>query len=74
MISRRWSLVSLTLALLTVAGCGGEMGGGGGSAYFNSYLGQAPPALGAGNWINSDGLTLDALKGQVVWLEFSFLH
>lgn len=76
MVSTRWTLASLALALLTLAGCGsgGSVGVGGGSEYFNDYLGQTPPALGAGNWINSDGVTLNSLKGKVVWLEFGFLH
>ena len=69
MVRRRCCIASLVLALITLAGCGP-----GGSSYFNSYQGKAPPELGNGSWINSDGLTLAELKGKVVWLEFSFLH
>lgn len=42
----------------------------------NSYLGKAPPELTAekGQWLNApDGLTLEKLRGKVVWLEFGFL-
>jgi hypothetical protein len=45
--------------------------------YFNSYLGKAPPKLTIGDkdWINTKTpLTLEGLKGKVVWLEFSYSH
>lgn len=41
-----------------------------------SFKGKTPPELEieAKNWINSkDAIKLSALKGRVVWLEFSFL-
>jgi ABC-type uncharacterized transport system permease subunit len=40
------------------------------------YQGQAPPSLASvGTWMNSASpLSWDSLGGQVVWLEFSFLH
>ncbi len=45
--------------------------------YSNSYAGEAPPELTAPaeNWLNSaDALSLETLRGRVVYLEFSFLH
>ena len=42
----------------------------------NSYLGKAPPEIAStkDQWFNAPaGLTLGALKGKVVWLEFGFL-
>lgn len=41
----------------------------------NSYLGKAPPELvgDKSQWLNSEGLTLERLRGKVVWLEFGFL-
>jgi thiol-disulfide isomerase/thioredoxin len=42
----------------------------------NSYLGKAPPELKSAKdqWVNAAApLTLGALKGKVVWLEFGFL-
>lgn len=45
--------------------------------YSNSYFGVAPPefrvAPGAA-WINAQPPSLAALKGRVVWIEFSFIH
>ncbi len=45
--------------------------------YSNSYLGKTPPELAAPkeNWLNTKKktLSLKELKGEVVWLEFSFL-
>ncbi len=41
----------------------------------NSYLGKAPPEIvsEAGHWIGaSEPLTLEKLKGKVVWLTFNF--
>jgi cytochrome c biogenesis protein CcmG/thiol:disulfide interchange protein DsbE len=46
------------------------------SKFGNSYLGTAPPEIVStkDQWFNAaDGLTLAALKGKVVWLEFGFL-
>ena len=45
--------------------------------YYTSYLGKAPPKLTIGekDWINTKApLTLEGLKGKVVWLEFSYTH
>src|SRR6185295_18591883 len=42
----------------------------------NSYLGKAPPELvnAEAKWLNVEGpLTLEKLKGKVVWIEFGFL-
>lgn len=36
----------------------------------NPMQGQPPPALAITQWINAEGLTLEALKGQVVLLDF----
>ena len=44
---------------------------------FNSYKGKAPPELASekDHWINStEALSLEKLKGKVVWLEFSFIN
>lgn len=32
--------------------------------------GKAPPALAVTNWMNTDGLTLESLRGKVVVLDF----
>lgn len=46
-----------------------------GELYSNSYRGKAPPELAGGQWLNAPApLTLEGLKGQVVYLEFGFLH
>ena len=45
--------------------------------YSNSYLDKEPPELvaEAGHWLNTgEARTLESLKGNVVWLEFSFIH
>lgn len=46
--------------------------------YFNSYKGKAPPELVSDkeNWFNGGdaAITLEKLKGKVVWLEFSFIN
>jgi hypothetical protein len=71
---RAWFAVpALTVAMLC-GSCAQPMGGS--AKYFNSYMNQAPPELAAaGAWINSpETLSLAALRGRVVWLEFSFLH
>jgi cytochrome c biogenesis protein CcmG/thiol:disulfide interchange protein DsbE len=41
---------------------------------YQSFLNQSPPELApSGQWLNSqEPLTLQALRGKVVWLEFSF--
>lgn len=47
-----------------------------GAKGMNSYLGKAPPEIVStkDQWLNtSEALTLAALKGKVVWLEFGFL-
>jgi hypothetical protein len=44
---------------------------------FNSYKGKAPPELASEkeHWINSaEALSLEKLKGKVVWLEYSFIN
>ena len=59
-----------TLALLGQLALGQE------KTFSNDYLGKAPPSLEAPaeQWLNvKKPLRLKALKGQVVWLEFSFL-
>ena len=42
----------------------------------SNLVGRSPRSLAsAGTWINSESaLDWDQLKGDVVWLEFSFLH
>jgi len=48
--------------------------GDGGS--YPSYAGESlPPLKSSGTWLNSAApITWDTLSGEVVWLEFSFLH
>ncbi len=44
--------------------------------YSNDYLGQEPPALVVteGHWFNSEKApSLEALRGRVVYVEFSFM-
>ena len=44
--------------------------------FSKSFKGKAPPELASekDQWINSkEAITLESLKGKVVWLEFSFL-
>jgi len=44
--------------------------------YTNSYKGKEPPelAIPKEHWFNAkEAVKLGALKGRVVWLEFSFL-
>ena len=44
--------------------------------YTNSYKGKEPPelAIPKEHWFNAkEAVKLSALKGRVVWLEFSFL-
>ena len=68
----RFAAPALIVAFIC-AGCAQPMGGS--AKYFNSYLNQVPPELAEGAWINSaENLSLAALRGQVVWLEFSFLQ
>lgn len=50
-------------------------------AYFGIFgrgsglKGKSPPPLSStGTWLNSETLSWAALRGKVVWLEFSFLH
>ncbi len=64
-----------SLSLLLIGFCVGCFNPFGGAPTHNSYLNQVPPELPTDSpWINSlEPLTLDALRGQVVWLEFSFL-
>ena len=46
-----------------------------GKLYSNSYQGKEPPELVGNQWLNAPApLTLKGLKGQVVYLEFGFLH
>ena len=67
-------LASAALAIsMLCAGCANPMDGS--SRYLNSYMNESPPELSDGVWLNSEQpLSLAALRGQVVWLEFSFLH
>lgn len=71
---RRTFGLATSLAVALCSGCAYPRGGSGG--YFNSYLNQTPPELSVGGeWINSEEpLSLAALQGRVVWLEFSFLQ
>lgn len=42
-----------------------------------NLVGKAPPTIdiAAKEWLNTKGqVSLDALKGRVVWLEFGFIH
>jgi hypothetical protein len=50
--------------------------GGAQEGTFRSYAkGRFPSLASEGHWFNSDTpVTWDSLAGQVVWLEFSFLH
>lgn len=42
---------------------------------FTSFLGKEPPEfVNDGTWINSPPLSLAEIRGDVVWLEFGFLH
>lgn len=43
---------------------------------FNDFKGRQPPSLASqGTWLNSTTpISWDSLLGDVVWLEFSFLH
>jgi hypothetical protein len=66
---------ALVAAALLWAGCGCDAQPA--SFYSKSFQGQVPPELTStrGRWLNTDGeLTLESLRGRVVWLEFSFLH
>jgi len=67
-----------TVSTLMVAALASFSGGCGRSVEFSatSFLNKVPPELAtSGIALNSDGpLQLAALQGQVVWLEFSFLH
>jgi len=51
---------------------------GGGVGGVKSFQSTPLPAIHtnpAATWLNSDGpISLESLKGKVVWLEFSFLH
>ena len=69
----RFAVAALTVAMLC-GSCAKPMARSGKN--FNNYMNQTPPELAAaGAWINSqETLSLAALRGRVVWLEFSFLH
>src|SRR5262245_51574077 len=43
--------------------------------YGSSFKGKAPPELAAPKeqWLNTEPLLLEKLKGKVVWIEFGFL-
>jgi len=44
--------------------------------YYNSYMGKTPPELVSEkeHWLNAKKpLSLEKLRGRVVWLEFSFI-
>jgi len=55
------------LALLAVGFAGWVAGPAGGQA---SWIGRPAPEIAGGPWINSPPLTLTALKGRVVCVEF----
>jgi hypothetical protein len=59
--------------VVAAVSCGG---GDGEKISTNSYLGARPPEfkVESWHWINaSSPVSLSALRGRVVWLEFSFL-
>ncbi len=64
--------------LFAIAGVALYLLFGGGSGGVASFKSQPLPAIhtnAAATWLNADGpISLDSLKGKVVWLEFSFLH
>ena len=68
-------LLATSLAVALFGGCAYQQIGSSGG-YLNSYMNQSPPELAVGGeWVNSgEILSLAALRGRVVWLEFSFLH
>jgi hypothetical protein len=60
------------LAVLAVAAFGAQD-----RIFSNSYKGQAPPEIvsEAGQWLNAkEALSLEKLRGRVVWLEFGFIN
>ena len=65
-----------TLLCLALAALAGGCGGAPGIFSATSFLGKVPPELATvGTSLNSDEpLQLANLRGQVVWLEFSFLN
>lgn len=67
----------LLATLLVLLGAGSARADETKKIYSNSYLGKPPPELTAPkqDWLNTSGkaLSLEKLRGQVVWLEFSFL-
>lgn len=71
------SLVPAIVIALLATGAYLMFGGGGGGSV-NSFKSAPLPAIHtnpAATWLNTDGpISLESLKGKVVWLEFSFLH
>src|SRR5437016_2017197 len=59
---RRRARLTLAVTLLTLAGAGGTAA--------QPAPGTAAPEITAGKWINSAPLTIDALRGRVVAVEF----
>lgn len=60
-----------TILLGAAAGAAGQD-----DPYYNSYKGKVPPELVSEkeHWLNAKKpLTLEGLRGRVVWLEFSFI-
>ena len=64
----------LVIAGLVLTGASYFRSGDGGS-YPSFAGGSLPPIQSSGTWLNSVApITWDTLSGDVVWLEFSFLH
>ncbi len=59
---RRRARLTLAVTLLTLAGAAGTAA--------QPAPGTAAPEITAGKWINSAPLTIDALRGRVVAVEF----
>ena len=75
-LTRRRALAGMVGGVAGLAGCDAGMNLGSGGRTHGSFLGEGPPSLEAGGtWLNVDSpLTIRGLAGNVVWLEFSFLH
>ena len=68
---------SLVLALTALLGSGAAVAQDEQEAFFKSFQGKRPPELidRAEHWLNWKGdISLEKLRGHVVWLEFSFIH
>jgi len=71
----RAALLAVTAVLAAMLSACSWQSGGGATGTYTSFQGSTPPSFGSGGtWFNTDGpFTLEGLKGQVVWIEFSFL-